>query len=108
MARATAAMRSALAGLTPGARLDLNSVLGAFRSVQRVSEIRCDLRSSGQSAHGAEYVRVEAEYRATLAEWDRHLPRLHGWLLAERARLGARSGHVQQVRAWMDADQQTR
>lgn len=108
MARATAAMRRALASLIPGSRLDLGSVLAAFRGVQRVSEIRRELRSTRQSAQGAEYARCEAEYRATLADWDRHLPRLHGWLLAERARLGARSGHVQQVRAWIDADQQTR
>lgn len=108
MTRATAAMRRSLVGLTPGSRLDLKSVLPAFRGVQRVSEIRRALRLARQSAHGAEYVRCEAEYRATLAEWDRHLPRLHGWLLAERVRLGARSGHVQQVRAWIDADRQTR
>lgn len=108
MTRAIACMQSALAGLTPGSRLVLESVLGAFRSVQKVSEIRCDLRSSGQRAQGAEYVRCEGEYRATLAEWDRHLPRLHGWLLAQRVRLGARLGHVHQVSAWIDADQQTR
>lgn len=108
MARATAAMRRALASFAPGMRLDLDSMLGAFRGVQKVSEMRRELRSTRRSAQSGEYARCEAEYRAVLAEWDRHLPRLHGWLLAERARLGARSGHVQQVRAWIDADQQTR
>jgi len=36
---------------------------------------------------GAALNRALTEYRAALTEWDRHLPRLHGWLLAERARL---------------------
>ena len=108
MTRATEAMRRALTGLVPGSRLDLDSVMQAFRGVQRVSEIRRELRSARQNARGAEYARCEAEYRAALADWDRHLPRLHGWLLAERARLGSRSGHAQRVRAWIDADRQTR
>ena len=108
MMRATAALRRALEGLAPGSHLDLDSVLAAFRGVQRVSEIRRELRSSRQSARTPEYARCEAEYRAALADWDRHLPRLHGWLLAERARLGSRNGHVSQVRAWMDGDRQTR
>lgn len=108
MAKATEAIRRALAQLAPGSRLKLESVLEAFRTVEKVSEIRRALNLAGRNAQDAEYTRCESEYRAALAEWDRHLPRLHGWLLAERGRLGARSGHIRLVRAWIDADQQTR
>ena len=108
MARATEAVRRILAQLAPGSRLELESVLEAFRTVQKVSEIRRALRPAEQSAQGAEYAHCESEYRAALEGWDRQLPRLHGWLLAERGRLGSRSGHVGQVRSWIEADQQTR
>lgn len=108
MAKATDAIRRALAQLAPGSRLKLESVLEAFRAVEKVSEIRRALNLGGRKAQGAEYIRCESEYRAALEDWDRHLPRLHGWLLAERGRLGARSGHAQLVRAWVDANRQTR
>lgn len=106
MESATAAIRRALEGLAPGSRLELGNFLEAFRGVQRVSEFRHSLQRT--HASDTDSTRADAEYRAALADWERHLPRLHGWLLAERTRLGSRSGHANLVRAWVDADQRTR
>lgn len=108
MAGTTQAMRRALGGLAPGSRLELETVLAAFRGVHRVSEMRHALKTKRHDSSSAEYVRCEAEYQGALRDWDRHLPRLHGWLLAERSRLRSRSGHAHLVRAWVDADRQTR
>ena len=108
MRRATKAMERVLAGLVQGSELELESLQEAFRGVQRVGEVRRHQELQQRGLREAEYGRCEAEYRAALADWNRHLPRLHGWLLAERSRLGSRSGHAHLVRAWLEADRQTR
>ena len=108
--RATAAIRRALSGLQPGARLALDDVFAAFIEVRHVTELRFDARSAPvlTAPPGAVLTRALTEYRAALLEWDRHLPRLHGWLLAERARLSSRRVHVGSVQTWIETDRQTR
>ena len=108
MKRATKAIRRALAGLAPGCELQPESLLEVFQGVHRVRESRPVQKPRERGSSDLDYVRCEAAYRDALADWNRHLPRVHGWLLAERARLESRNGHVSQVRAWMDADRQTR
>jgi hypothetical protein len=52
--------------------------------------------------------RALSEFRSALVEWYRNLPRLHGWLLAERARLSCRRAHAESVQTWIETDRQTR
>jgi hypothetical protein len=49
-----------------------------------------------------------SEYRAALAELKPHLPRLEGWLLAERGRLVMRRSHAVSVTNWTEANGKTR
>lgn len=107
--KAADAIRSALEGLEPGVQPELKHVSAAFVEVERVIEFRrrsrtnnCNDRMPGATALAL------AGYRAALAEWDRQLPRLHGWLLAERARLSARRAHAGSVETWIETDRQTR
>jgi hypothetical protein len=108
--RATTAIRRALSGLEPGTRLALDDVFAAFIEVRHVTEMRlatqpiaCPLVNTGSALN-----RALTEYRAALTEWDRHLPRLHGWLLAERARLSSCRVHAGSVQSWVETDRQTR
>lgn len=105
---ATNAIRQVLAALASGSRLELENLLEAFRRVQRVNEVRSSLERTEFLAADTGLNRAEADYRAALANWERYLPRLHGWLLAERVRLGSRNNHTGLVREWMNADRQTR
>jgi hypothetical protein len=108
--RATTAIRRALSGLVPGTRLALDDVFAAFIEVRDVTEMRLATQSitSPLVNTGAALNRALTEYRAALTEWDRHLPRLHGWLLAERARLSSRRVHAGSVQSWVETDRQTR
>ncbi len=108
--RATEAIRRALSGLQPGTRLALDDVFAAFIAVRHVTELRFDARPAPVPAAqpGATWNRARTEYRAALIDWDRHLPRLHGWLLAERARLNSRRVHAGSVQTWIETDRQTR
>jgi hypothetical protein len=110
VARASEAILLALKGLEPGTRLALDAVFAAFAEVRRVTE----LRIAGQTAHvptapaEATLNRTLADYRSALVDWNRHLPRLHGWLLAERTRLSSRRAHAGSVQTWIETDRQTR
>lgn len=108
MTSAAIAIRNALLGLSPESCLILDAVLDAFRQVERVGDIRQLLRAHSAEPYGTEVSHAYSEYRGALVEWDRHLPRLHGWLLAERARLKSRREHTRRVHAWTEADRQTR
>jgi hypothetical protein len=108
--RATTAIRRALSGLQPGTRIALDDVFAAFIEVRHVTEMRLATQSiaSPSVKTGAALNRALKEYRAALTDWDRHLPRLHGWLLAERARLSSRRVHAVSVQSWVETDRQTR
>jgi hypothetical protein len=108
--RATTAIRRAVGGMEPGSRVSLDHVFAAFTEVRHVTELRLAAHSLTHPSVDAEATVNHAliEYRAALVEWDRHLPRLHGWLLAERARLSSRRVHAGSVQSWVATDQQTR
>jgi hypothetical protein len=108
--RSTAAIRRALSGLQPGTRIVLDDVFAAFIEVRHVTEMRLAMQliASPFVNPGSALNRALTEYRTALVEWDRHLPRLHGWLVAERARLGSRRVHIESVQSWVETDRQTR
>jgi hypothetical protein len=100
--KATDAIRSALKGLEAGGHLELNKVSAAFVQVQRVIHARTQRDAARSSDCAPGEAVMLAEFCAALAEWDRQLPRLHGWLLAERARLIARQSHAGSVQTWIE------
>ena len=108
--RASTAIRRALSALNAGGRVALDEVSAAFAEVRRVTEMRLAAQSLTLPSINSELEsnRALSEYRAALIEWDRHLPRLHGWLLAERARLSSRRIHAVSVQSWVATDHQTR
>lgn len=108
--RATMAIRRALNGLRPGTRPAVDDVFAAFIEVRRVTELRTSALTANRPAAqtGATLTRCLTEYRAALKDWDRHLPRLHGWLLAERSRLSSRRIHAGSVQSWVETARQTR
>jgi hypothetical protein len=110
VARATEAIRLALRGLEPGTRLTVEDVSAAFAEVRRVTELRTDAQTLHLPTAPAEATlnRALSEYRLALVEWYRNQPRLHGWLLAERARLSCRCAHAGSVQTWIETDRQTR
>jgi hypothetical protein len=110
VARATEAIRLALRGLESGTRLMLEDVFAAFVEVRRVTKLRTDAQTLDLPTVPAKATsdRALSEYRSALVEWYRNLPRLHGWLLAERARLSCRRAHAESVQTWIETDRQTR
>lgn len=100
---ATGTLRCALAALADG-QIRVQTIAAAFASIRRVSEARVATTSSesGSSCHGWK------DYHSALQEWYKHLPRIHGWLLAEKARLEGRCAHAQAVYTWIETNQQTR
>ena len=110
MEGATVAIRRALGGLEPHAHPAFGDFFDAFAAVQRVTERRRNsgVLNSRAGVNSPLFNRAIAEYRQALLEWDRQLPRIHGWLLAERARLEERRAHAAGVDVWLKADRQTR
>jgi len=49
-----------------------------------------------------------ASYQSVLQEWQRQLPQVERWLLAERSSLESRSRHADGVRRWLKVQGQTR
>jgi hypothetical protein len=96
---ATAAIRRVLQGSTC-----LEEWGAAFSQVIDLSG-RAAKRAADDSAA---VVAARGEYRTALREWNEQLPRLRGWLLAEKTRLEARRAHETGVRAWFGAQRQTR
>jgi hypothetical protein len=96
---ATAAIRRVLQGSTC-----LEEWGAAFSQVIELSGRTTNCAAHDSAALGA----ARSEYRTALGEWREQLPRLHGWLLAEKTRLEARRAHETGVRAWFGAQRQTR
>jgi hypothetical protein len=96
---ATAAIRRVLQGSTC-----LEEWGAAFAEVIDLSS-----RGANRAAeNSAALLAARDEYRTVLREWHAQLPRLHGWLLAEKQRLEARRAHEAGLRAWLEAHGQTR
>src|SRR5438309_7517288 len=107
--RAAEAIRRALKALEPGNSVAVDDVFAAFLEVHRVTELRLAGQAETASTWpGTKLNETLPEYRSALIEWERQLPRLHGWLLAERARLSSHRVHAGSVQAWIEMDSQTR
>ena len=100
---ATGTLRCALATLA-GGRIRVQTIAAAFASIRRVSETRVATISIESSSSS----RGWKDYHSALQEWCKHLPRIHGWLLAEKARLEGRRAHAESVYTWIETNQQTR
>lgn len=114
---ATNALRRAADGFKPGAQITVQLISSAFAAVRRISELRRGGDRAAANAASAdstatrkspEFERALAEYHAVLREWNQLLPRVHGWLLAEKARLEVQRLHAQSVNTWLEANKQTR
>lgn len=76
----------------------------AFREITRIRGIIPLAPSEGSP----EIAAAVKEYQRLLARFRAELPRIHGWLLAERARLANRRSHSAAVASWMRTRRQTR
>lgn len=85
----------------------MDNVKQVFAAIERIAHLRNSWKGSPASSV-PQFKRAEAQYRAALAEWAEQLPRLHGWLLAEKQRLDGRREHAQSVSTWLETQKQTR
>ena len=97
---------SALTALAAG-HIRVQAIAEAFGSIRRVSEVRIALPSSW-AEHNKSLRQAWSDYHSALRDWHKELPRIHGWLLAEKARLEGRRLHAQSVHTWIETNQQTR
>lgn len=84
--------------------VNIHDLTAAFT---RVAQIESALANSGAEI-SPEIARALSNYKSLLRRFQEDLPRIHGWLLAERARLAARRSHSASVESWVRATQQTR
>jgi glyceraldehyde-3-phosphate dehydrogenase/erythrose-4-phosphate dehydrogenase len=76
----------------------------AFREVAKIREVL----PHAESDNSTEVAAALKEYKYLLQQFRADLPRIQGWLLAERARLAGRRSHSTTVESWMRATRQTR
>jgi hypothetical protein len=108
IALATAVLRRALANLEPGAQISLDLIDSAFAAVHSVSDRLHSSQVASSVSPSGDFDRAMADYRSALREWQRQLPRVQGWLLAEKASLEARSEHARSVSTWLETHRQTK
>lgn len=83
--------------------VNLRDLAAAFAGIAQMGNI-----SSNTPEVSAEIARALSHYKHLLGQFKANLPRMQGWLLAERARLAARRSHSASVESWVRATQQTR
>lgn len=109
IASATEKLRRAVDSLGPGGQITVQLISSAFAAVRRISELRRGGDMGLRVTHSSpEFNHATAEYQAVLKQWNGLLPRVHGWLLVEKARLEVQRSHAALVRTWLEANQQTR
>jgi hypothetical protein len=64
--------------------------------------------ANSETVESAALIAARDEYRTVLTEWHRQLPRLRGWLAAEKNRLESRLAHGTGVQSWLGTHSQTR
>ncbi|HZQ17379.1 MAG TPA: hypothetical protein VFA90_01560 [Terriglobales bacterium] len=84
--------------------VSLHDLAAAFARIVQMGNIL----SNTHSDVSAEIARALSHYKRLLWQFKVNLPRIQGWLLAERARLAARRSHSASVESWVRATQQTR
>ncbi len=99
---AAGVLRGVLASMSANSAPDLRQLTMAFRAVQRIR-----LAAQEEAAGDAQFTAALKEYHAALREWRSELPKIHGWLLAEKARLETRRMHTALVTAWLRSQEHT-
>lgn len=84
--------------------VNLRDLAAAFAEV---AQLQSTLPNSGAEI-SPEIVPTLSHYKSLLSQFKEDMPRIHGWLLAERARLATRRSHSASVERWVRAAQQTR
>ena len=99
-------LRSRLARLQPGSNsfsaIGPQDFLDMREELQRA--IEC-LRQA--SAPDIEMQKEIAEYRGNLEQLVAALPAIHGWLLAEKARLESKRAHLDATASWLSGTKST-
>lgn len=85
-------------------RVNIREVEAVFAEVVRARTILTHVKFE----HSPDIRAMLSEYQQLLQLFKNELPRLRGWLLAERARLAGRCAHSTAVGSWISANQQTR
>jgi|SRR5579863_2398679 len=102
-------LRSGLARLSPdpnsSAPLQPNDLSGLLTALLQARD--CLRSVSPDSAPDAELEKAVSEYRNTVKQLADILPRIHGRLLTEKARLEIARAHVNATAAWAQASQDT-
>lgn len=99
-------LRRAVAAFAPGGQVSTQLIAAAFAAARHISEARLVAHESIEDAAGLRD--AVNDYRSALQQWHQQLPRVHGWLLAERARLERRRAHTDSVSSWLQASRQAR
>lgn len=77
------------------------------RLLETMAQAGSRLRTLQAGIYDSEVEEEAAEYRANVEHLGRILPHLHGWLLAEKARLEKAHGHLAAAAAWAEASRKT-
>lgn len=106
LASATAAVAGLLEAFRESSKTGLNKqhAAAAFAAIRETRQLMANTPAPQLALLKKEL----AAYRAILSECRSQLPRLHGWLLADRARIEGRQMHTRAVSGWAEADRQTR
>jgi hypothetical protein len=84
--------------------VNVSDLVTTFAAIAHMQNILARAESSGS----AEVAEALHEYRRLLKEFRANLPRIQGWLLAERAKLASRRSHCAAVESWLRTGRQTR
>lgn len=84
---------------SPQEPIRLETVLLAFTSARRIAR---------QVRERTTFAASNGDGKRALEDWLAFLPKLQGWLLAERARLESRRTHAASVQRWVDSSHRTR
>jgi hypothetical protein len=89
---------------TVRASINSHQLTKAFEQVKRVE----NRLKSAPGNPPQQLEKAVAHYRSALRQFKLLLPKLQGWLLTERSRLGSRQAHSASVEGWMKSNRQTR
>jgi hypothetical protein len=87
-----------------GAAVTMRDLAAAFSEITRMKEILANEASEVSS----EFAAALSHYKCLLNQFKAELPRVQGWLLAERARLASKRSHSEAVGNWARTTRQIR
>jgi hypothetical protein len=83
---------------------NVRDLTAAFTEIVRMQETL----TNEHSGVSGEFAAALSNYRHLLKQFKAELPRIHGWLLAERERLRSKRSHSEAVENWVRTTRQTR